>query len=240
MLKMKALHLRLVHALDACAEAKVRNVAPEWRLRKAQHEMNRCRRLIQASHKSAVKKIQIGQPQKSARSCLKQGDLIRAEAEIAIVDDRTITLALSESRAYDSALEIRRAYKLTGNFHVNVEIVLEHLGAFDDVTFEIEPKSWLTRCPDRRHVGFRPNDTVQKDRFNEILRSIKGRIGFVSKQPWWARSLHRFSSVDGKVERMYRAPLPELEARSFHAQPADNRNLRAGKRLPGRRVGYYS
>ena len=158
-----------------------------------EREMNRCRRLIQASHKSAVKKIQIGQPQKSARSCLKQGDLIRAEAEIAIVDDKTITLALSESRAYDSALEIRRAYKLTGNFHVNVEIVLEHLGAFDDVTFEIEPKSWLTRCPDRRHVGFRPNDTVPKDRFNEILRSIKGRIGFVSKQPWWARSLHRFT-----------------------------------------------
>src|SRR5215472_10057456 len=111
------LPLRLVHALDACAEAKVRNVAPEWRLRKAQREMNRCRRLIQASHKSAVKKIQIGQPQKSARSCLKQLDLIRAQAEIAIVDDRTITLALSESRAYDSALEIRGAYKLTGNFH---------------------------------------------------------------------------------------------------------------------------
>src|SRR5262249_22461213 len=74
------------------------------------------RRLIQDSHKSAVKKIQIGQPQKSARSCLKQGDLIRAEAEIAIVDDRTITLALSESRAYDSALEIRGAYKLTATF----------------------------------------------------------------------------------------------------------------------------
>jgi hypothetical protein len=194
-----------VHALDACAEAKVRNVAPEWRLRKAQREMNRCRRLIQASHKSAVKKIQIGQPQKSARSCLKQGDLIRAEAEIAIVDDRTITLALSESRAYDSALEIRGAYKLTGNFHVNVEIVLEHLGAFDDVTFEIEPKSWLTRCPDRRHVGFRPNDTVQKDRFAEILRSINGQIGFVSKQPWWARpSPVQFESTGrstGSVER---------------------------------------
>jgi hypothetical protein len=101
---------------------------------------------------------------------------------------------LSESRAYDSALEIRGAYKLTGNFHVNLEIVLEHLGTFDDVTFEIEPKSWLTGYPDCRYVGFRPNDTVQKDRFAEILRSIKGRIGFVSKQPWWARSLHRFSS----------------------------------------------
>src|SRR5262249_45487964 len=53
MLKMKALPLRLVHALDACAEAKVRNAAPESRLRKAQREMNRCRRLIQASYKSA-------------------------------------------------------------------------------------------------------------------------------------------------------------------------------------------
>src|SRR5262245_14106760 len=132
---------------------------------------------------------------KSVPSSPKQEkDLIRAEAEIAIIDDRTITLALSESRAYDSALEIRGAYKLTGNFHVNLEIVLEHLAAFDDVTFEIEPKAWLTRCQDRRHVGFRTNETVQKDRFAEILRSLKGGIGFVSKQPWWARSLHRFSS----------------------------------------------
>jgi hypothetical protein len=224
MLKMKALPLRLVHALDACAEAKVRNVAPEWRLRKAQREMNRCRRLIQASHKSAVKKIQIGQPQKSARSCLKQGDLIRAEAEIAIVDDRTIMLALSESRAYDSALEIRGAYKLTGNFHVNVEIVLEHLGAFDDVTFEIEPKSWLTRCPDRRHVGFRPNDTVQKDRFAEILRSINGQIGFVSKQPWWARPLHRSNSSrrEGRPDRSSAAlPQPGLLFHTFPAHALD-------------------
>ena len=120
---------------------------------------------------------------------------MRAKTGLVSTPDRAISVALSELRAYDSALEIRGAYKLTGNFHVNLEIVLEHLAAFDDVTFEIEPKSWLTRCPDRRHVGFRPNDTVQKDRFAEILRSINGRIGFVSKQPWWARLRHRRDGV---------------------------------------------
>ena len=162
-LKMKALSRRLLYAFEAFTEAKVRNVAPEWRLRKAQREMNRCRRLMTSSHNSTVKTIQIGQPNKSAPSFAKQEkDLISAETEIVTIDDRTIMLALSESRAYDSALEIREAYKLTGNFHVNLEIVLEHLAAFDDVTFEIEPKPWLTGCPDCRHVEFRPNENVSK------------------------------------------------------------------------------
>ena len=117
---------------------------------------------------------------KSARSFPKQAkDLIRAETDLVVVDDRTVTLALSESRAYDSALEIRGAYKLTGNFHTNLTIVLEHLAALDDVTFEIEPKSWLTSCQGCRHVEFRRHDNVQRDRFAEILQSIKGRIGFV-------------------------------------------------------------
>jgi hypothetical protein len=34
-------------------------------------------------------------------------------------------LHLSKSRAYDAALEILGTYKLTGNFHVNLEIVLK-------------------------------------------------------------------------------------------------------------------
>ena len=220
-LKLQTVYQRFLNALDAFAEAKMRNAVQERELRRAQREMNRCRRLVHAGHGSAVKTVQIGQLHKSAPSSPKQEkDLIRAEAEIAIVDDRTITLALSESRAYDSALEIRGAYKLTGNFHVNLEIVLEHLAAFDDVTFEIEPKSWLTRCPDRRHVGFRPNDTVQKDRFAEILRSINGRIGFVSKQPWWARPLHRSNSSrgEGRPDRLS-APLPPTGLAISHTSP---------------------
>ena len=219
-LKLQTVYQRFLNALDAFAEAKMRNAVQERELRRAQREMNRCRRLVHAGHGSAVKTVQNGQLHKSAPSSPKQEkDLIRAEAEIAIIDDRTITLALSESRTYDSALEIRGAYKLTGNFHVNLEIVLEHLAAFDDVTFEIEPKSWLTRCPDRRHVGFRPNDTVQKDRFAEILRSINGRIGFVSKQPWWARPLHRSNSSrrEGRPDRSSAAlPQPGL---LFHTLP---------------------
>jgi hypothetical protein len=36
-----------------------------------------------------------------------------------------------------------RAYKLTGIFHVNLEIVPKDLAAFDKVTYEIEPESQL-------------------------------------------------------------------------------------------------
>src|SRR5262249_24685615 len=62
--------------------------------------------------------------------------------------------------------------------------------------------------------------------------------GFVSKQPWWARSLHRFSSVDGKVERMYRAPPCPNRACCFTHFPAHALDVccrarirRAGSRL---------
>jgi hypothetical protein len=51
------------------------------------------------------------------------------------------TLNLSASRAYDCAIEILGAYKLTGNFHVNPEIVLKDIDALDKVTFEVEPGS---------------------------------------------------------------------------------------------------
>src|SRR5277367_5022706 len=57
-------------------------------------------------------------------------------------------LELSESRAYDSALSILGAYKLTGNFPTELEIMLRDLGVFDKVTYEIEPRSPLS---DLRH-----------------------------------------------------------------------------------------
>ena len=79
------------------------------------------------------------------------------------------------------------AHKLTGNFHINLEIILKNLGAFDDVTFKIEPKSQRVVHRDCRCVAFRPNKNVDMDRFSEIMRSIKGGIGFDAAQSWWAR-----------------------------------------------------
>jgi hypothetical protein len=97
------------------------------------------------------------------------------------------TLELSEWRAHDSALDILRAYKLTGNFQVNLEIVLKHLGVFDEVMCEIESMALLPFHSDCRHVVFWPNKNVRKDRFNEIIRSINGQIGFDATLPWWRR-----------------------------------------------------
>jgi hypothetical protein len=98
------------------------------------------------------------------------------------------TLDLSKSRAYDAALDILGAYKLTGNFHINLEIVLKSLGAFDKVTFEVEPKAKLPYHPDCRHVVFRPSANLPLDRFGEIIRSIEARIGFDAAPPWWVEN----------------------------------------------------
>jgi hypothetical protein len=94
------------------------------------------------------------------------------------------TLHLSKSRAYDAALEILGAYKLTGNFHVNLEIVLKSLGAFDKVKFEVQPTATLPYHPDCRHVVFRPNADLPMVTFNEIIRSIEARIGFDAAPSW--------------------------------------------------------
>jgi hypothetical protein len=94
------------------------------------------------------------------------------------------TLELSESRAYDAALETLGAYKLTGNFPIDLEIVLKDMRVLDKITFEIEPKTLLS---DTRHVQFRPTDKVQLDRFADIVRSVKNRIGADPTRPWWVR-----------------------------------------------------
>jgi hypothetical protein len=49
------------------------------------------------------------------------------------------TLELSELRTYDAALETLGAYKLTGNFPTELEIVLKDLRVLDKVTFDIKP-----------------------------------------------------------------------------------------------------
>lgn len=102
------------------------------------------------------------------------------------VDSRSIsqTLELSEMRTYDAALDTLGAYKLTGHFPTELEIVLKDLRVLDKVTFDIKPKSPLSDC---RHVEFRPTDKVHGDRFIEIMRTVKKRIGAYSTQPWWVR-----------------------------------------------------
>jgi hypothetical protein len=101
-------------------------------------------------------------------------------------DSRNIsqTLELSELRTYDAALETLGAYKLTGNFPTELEIVLKDLRVLDKVTFDIKPKPALSDC---RHVEFRPTEKVHGDRFVEIMRTVKRQIGADSTQPWWAR-----------------------------------------------------
>jgi hypothetical protein len=102
------------------------------------------------------------------------------------LDSRNVgqTLELSESRTYDAGLETLGAYKLTGNFPVTLEIVLKDLLVLDKVNFEIMPKTLLS---DTRHVQFRPTDNVHLDRFADIVRSVKNRIGADPTRPWWVR-----------------------------------------------------
>jgi hypothetical protein len=103
-----------------------------------------------------------------------------------VADSRNLsqTLELSEMRTYDAALETLGAYKLTGNFPTELEIVLKDLRVLDKVTFDIKPKSPLSDC---RYVEFRPTDKVHRDRFVEIMRTVDKRIGADSAQPWWMR-----------------------------------------------------
>lgn len=93
-------------------------------------------------------------------------------------------LDLSESLTYDSAVEILGAYKLTGNFAIDLEIVLKDLEVFDKVRFEIKPKSLLSSC---RKVEFRRAYSVSEAEFIEIKRRINNRIGFDFRRSWWAK-----------------------------------------------------
>jgi hypothetical protein len=103
-----------------------------------------------------------------------------------VPDSRNICqmLELSELRTYDAALETLGAYKLTGNFPTELEIVLKDLRVLDKVTFDIKPKSALSDC---RHVEFRPTEKVHRDRFVEIMLTVRKRIGANSAQSWWVR-----------------------------------------------------
>src|SRR5580700_287397 len=92
------------------------------------------------------------------------------------------TLELSESRTYDRALETLGAYKLTGNFPTELEIVLRDMRALGKVTFEIKPK---LRWSDCRQVEFGPKANVRQDHFDDILRHIKNELGNIEQEPFW-------------------------------------------------------
>jgi hypothetical protein len=115
-------------------------------------------------------------------------------------------LDLSKSRAHEAVLDILRAYKLTGNFHVNLEIVLKDIGVFDKVAYQIERNQNLSYSQDCRHVVFKPNGNIPDEMFGEIVKSIKARIGYDA--PWWARLFRAFrEKVDlpGVIGRLGRA-----------------------------------
>src|SRR6266446_3020782 len=134
-------------------------------------------------------------------------------------------LDLSKSRAHDAVLGILRAYKLTGNFHVNLEIVLKDIGVFDKVTYQIERNPKLSCFQDCRHVVFKPNGNVPNDMFGEIIKSIKARIGFDA--PWWGRlvrwHLPLSPVVAGLVPATPIIPALCLNVRGRRDMPGDDR-----------------
>ena len=53
------LHAFFPRAFDAFSEARMRNAVPQW-LRRAQRELDRCRRLMRAKNKLPVKAVRTG------------------------------------------------------------------------------------------------------------------------------------------------------------------------------------
>jgi hypothetical protein len=58
--KLQTIYLRFLRALDAFAEAKMRNAVPEWQLRKVQRDVNRYCQLMRADHKPPVNTVRTG------------------------------------------------------------------------------------------------------------------------------------------------------------------------------------
>jgi hypothetical protein len=94
------------------------------------------------------------------------------------------SLDLCQTRTYDWALTTLGAYKLTGNFPAELEIVLRDFGVLDEVTYEIAPKKLSSLLSSVRHVTFWANANVRDERFREIMHLINSRIGV--RRRWWA------------------------------------------------------
>jgi hypothetical protein len=71
---------------------------------------------------------------------------------------RSSTLDLSRSRTHAAAFDVLKAYKLSGNFHSILEVVLKHMGVPGMVTHQILPRSVFS-FPDRRTVIFSCDET---------------------------------------------------------------------------------
>jgi hypothetical protein len=56
----RGVYMGFLHAFDAFAEARMRNAVPQWQLRRAQRELDRCRRLMRAKNKLPVKAVCTG------------------------------------------------------------------------------------------------------------------------------------------------------------------------------------
>jgi hypothetical protein len=98
--------------------------------------------------------------------------------------DRSRTLAISKSRTYDAALTILHAYKLTGDFPTELEIVLRALGVLDNITYRILPKKYLFQS---EGVTFWPKPHISDEAFQKILNAISHHIGSDMTRPWWAQ-----------------------------------------------------
>jgi hypothetical protein len=177
--KLAGLFSRLASAIDRVVEHRLRLRVPEHALRRAEHDIKSCRHLVHRDALSVGGSLDRDRPRHTMQTAA------HSRLQVSMKDRQiSYTVDLSESRAYDSALEILGAYKLTGNFPIDLQIVLKDLGVLDKITYEIEPKSPLS---DSRHVVFRSNDNVHMDRFIEIMRSIEAQIGFDATLPWWVR-----------------------------------------------------
>ena len=58
--QLQAAYMRFLHAFDSFAEARMRNAVPDWQLRRAQRELDHCRRLMRAKNKLPVKTVRTG------------------------------------------------------------------------------------------------------------------------------------------------------------------------------------
>jgi hypothetical protein len=115
---------------------------------------------------------------------------------------RSCMLDLSRSRTHDAVLDILKAYKLSGNFHGNLETMLKHMGVFDMVSYQVEPNAALA-FPDCRHVVFTLKENAPGDGFDDLIAILKDRIGF--DVPWWVRSLRRLQPRAASADQMCRS-----------------------------------